>query len=50
MFNAMVNEYNKNKDKYSLKTLNRGIMAGSICPENLMKKCNSDLGIEYLSN
>lgn len=49
MFNAMLTHYNKNRDNYSLKTLDRGIMAGSICPEELMKKCNSDLGIKYLS-
>lgn len=49
MFNAMLNEYNKHRGSYSLETLDRGIMAGSICPEELMKKCNSDLGIENLS-
>jgi len=30
MFNAVHNEYMKNKDKYNLETLDRGVMAGSI--------------------
>lgn len=49
MFTAMHNEYVKNRDKYTLQNLSKGIMAGSICQEKLMRKCNSDLGIEFLS-
>ena len=49
MFNAYVNEYLANKEKYNIETLDRGIMAGSICPEELMKQCNRELGIDYLS-
>ncbi|CAI2363372.1 unnamed protein product [Moneuplotes crassus] len=49
MFSQTHHEYVQNRDKYNLETLNRGVMAGSICPSELMKKCNKDLGIEYLS-
>eukprot|EP00344_Euplotes_crassus_P005458 CAMPEP_0197011598 /NCGR_PEP_ID=MMETSP1380-20130617/59214_1 /TAXON_ID=5936 /ORGANISM="Euplotes crassus, Strain CT5" /LENGTH=86 /DNA_ID=CAMNT_0042434445 /DNA_START=147 /DNA_END=404 /DNA_ORIENTATION=+ len=44
MFSQTHHEYVQNRDKYNLETLNRGVMAGSICPSELMKKCNKDLG------
>ena len=49
MFNGYLKEFRDNPGKYKLKNLDRGIMAGSICPEELMKKWNSELGIKNLS-
>ena len=49
MFNAMLKERIENPNSYTLEHLDRGVIAGSICPEELMKKINSELGIEFIS-
>ena len=49
MFIQMIKEYKDNKSKYSLDFLRKGVIAGSICPEELLRKCNEVLGIEYMS-
>lgn len=49
MFNAMYKEFLDNPGVYKFQNLDRGIMAGSICPPELMRQCNSTLGIKYLS-
>ena len=45
MFLAYLEEYNKNKDKYDVSSLRTGFIAGSSCPETLMKRMHSELGI-----
>ena len=49
MFHAYINEYLADKERYNIETLDRGLIAGSICPEQLMRQCNYDLGIDFLS-
>lgn len=49
MFNHLLKEYRDNKTLYDITSLSKGVMAGSICPEELMKNCNKDLGINFLS-
>ena len=48
MFVRMMREWDKHKfDTSSLRT---GIMAGSVCPEPLMRRVIQDLGIQKLTN
>ena len=49
MFNNILKEYRDNKDIYDVASLSKGVMAGSIWPEELMKICNKILGIKFLS-
>jgi fatty-acyl-CoA synthase len=49
MFIAMLKEYKDHKDRYNVKSLTKGIMAGSICPEELMRNCNDVMGIDFVS-
>jgi acyl-CoA synthetase (AMP-forming)/AMP-acid ligase II len=45
MFIAMLEEYSKNKEKYDLKSLRTGIIAGAGVPEALMYRIKDELGI-----
>lgn len=45
MFIAMLEEYEKNKDKYNTKSLRTGFIAGSICPEALMERIINELNM-----
>jgi len=49
MFMGMLKEYKDHKDRYSLKSLSKGVIAGSICPEELMRNCKDIMGIEFMS-
>jgi len=49
MFMGMLKEYKNNKEKYSLASLKNSVMAGSICPEELMRNCVNVLGIDFPS-
>ena len=49
MFSGVLKEYKDHPTEYDIKSLSRGLMAGSLCPEELMKNCNNILGIKFLS-
>lgn len=49
MFMGILKEYKDNKSKYNIESLKKGVMAGSICPEELMRNCNDIMGIDFLS-
>lgn len=49
MFLAYLEEYNKNKAKYDIKSLKKGFIAGSSCPEALMNRIYDELGIENVT-
>ena len=49
MFVAMLEENDKNLKSYKYDRLKKGVMAGSICPEQLMKRVHETLGIDKLS-
>mmetsp|Transcript_9660 Transcript_9660/g.9460 ORF Transcript_9660/g.9460 Transcript_9660/m.9460 type:complete len:452 (-) Transcript_9660:35-1390(-) len=49
MFTYLVKEHKDNPGKYNIADLSRGVMAGSICSEELLRKCESILGIDYVS-
>lgn len=38
MFHEFFKEYDKNCKKYDINSLRTGVMAGSLCPEVLMKR------------
>lgn len=46
MFLSMLDEYQKNKSKYSIKTLRTGFISGSGCPEALMQRIDEEFGIK----
>jgi len=49
MFVAMLEEHDKNPKAYRYDRLKKGVMAGSVCPEPLMRKVHEVLGIDKLS-
>src|SRR5436305_1252296 len=49
MFIAYIEEFTKNPKKYNLK-LRTGFVAGSNCPEALMEKIHSELGVKGLAS
>ena len=49
MFIAYLKAVNDNPGQFNLSSLSKGIIAGSNCPEELMRKCNKVLGIKFLS-
>lgn len=49
MFNNVLKEYKDNKEIYDVTTLTKGVIAGSICPEELMRSCNNIMGIDFFS-
>jgi fatty-acyl-CoA synthase len=49
MFLAYLEEYNKNKSNYDITSLKKGFIAGSSCPETLMKRIYDELGIENVT-
>ena len=50
MFIAYLEEYSKRKDKYDLSQLRTGFISGSGCPEALMQRIHTELGITELSS
>ena len=48
MFVGMMYEYDKHK--FDVSSLRTGIIAGSVCPEPLMRRIVKDLGIEQMTN
>lgn len=49
MFTAMLEENAKNPEKYNLKTVTKGVAAGSIVPEFLMRRINKEMGLPDLT-
>lgn len=49
MFTAMLEENQKNPGKYNLSTVTKGIAAGSIVPEFLMRRINEEMGLPDLT-
>lgn len=49
MFNGILKEYKDNQSYYNVDTLKKGVIAGSICPEELMKACNNYMGLNFFS-
>jgi len=49
MFVAMLEENEKNPNSYKFDRLKKGVMAGSVCPEPLMKWVHDVFGIDKLS-
>ena len=50
MYIAMIDEFNKDPSKYKFsKDLQKGVIAGSICPESLMRNVNDVFGLKQLS-
>lgn len=45
MYLSYLEEYSKNKEKYDVSTLKTGFVAGSSCPEVLVKRLFDELGI-----
>ena len=45
MFIAYLEEYAKNKQKYDVKSLRTGFIAGSSTPEALMNRISEEFGI-----
>jgi acyl-CoA synthetase (AMP-forming)/AMP-acid ligase II len=45
MFIAYLEEYGKNKEKYDVKSLRTGFIAGSSAPEALMNRISEEFGI-----
>mmetsp|Transcript_4949 Transcript_4949/g.3559 ORF Transcript_4949/g.3559 Transcript_4949/m.3559 type:complete len:98 (+) Transcript_4949:843-1136(+) len=50
MFVACIEEYQKNRTKYDIKHLRKGICAGSVCPGPLMENTVKELGLTELHN
>jgi len=49
MFVAMLEEHEKNPKSYKYEWLKKGVMAGSVCPEALMRRVHDVFGIDKLS-
>ena len=49
MFIAYLEEYGKNKEKYDVKSLRTGFIAGSSAPEALMNRISEEFGIQNLT-
>lgn len=49
MFTALLEEDEKNPGKYKYDRMKKGVMAGSVCPEPLLRKVHEVLGIDKLS-
>ena len=45
MFSCVLKEYKDHQTDYDVTSLSKGLMAGSLCPEELMKNCNNILGM-----
>lgn len=49
MMIAYLDELTKNKEKYNVSTLRSGFIAGSVCPEVIMKRVYNELGIQEIA-